>query len=217
MHSLMRRPALLRLGMPMHVAGAGPMACARAYLSGRGAGPLPSKMLLPIAGKQPSRHLSSRSDGKEDALVAQQKRAQVAAYVEGQRLRGQVQRVRGPFRETRDGTQGAATVMALLLRPTSPSLVRLAAGLLFSIGSAAGMHWLLHPTDPFCVLSLGCGSFAYVGAVGTSHSLLWYSLAAPAAMFAMLVFPGWPSYVASCERGMAGQQHVRRRRDATGF
>mmetsp|Transcript_122455 Transcript_122455/g.346229 ORF Transcript_122455/g.346229 Transcript_122455/m.346229 type:complete len:221 (-) Transcript_122455:47-709(-) len=220
MCSLMR-PSLSRLGVSTRSIAAGADACTCAprvvRLAGGGSPSLNTWTRPSATGKPAMRHLSNRADGKAHALVEQQKRAQMAAYVEGQRLRGQVQRVRGPFRESREGIQGAANVMALLLRPTSPSLFRLAAGLSFSTCSVVVGHWALHPMDPLCVLSLGFGAFAYVGVVGTSHSLLWYSVAAPLAMFVMLVFPGWQGYKASLEVGTAGQVPVRRRRDMTGF
>merc|ERR1711920_697125 len=107
--------------------------------------------------------------------------------------------------------------MALLLRPTSVSIPRLIAGLVFSTSFVAAGHWLLHPMDPFCVLSIGCGAFAYVLVVGNSHSVIWYLLAAPLTMLAILVVPGWPAYQASLERGLVGQTQMRRRRDTSGF
>lgn len=75
----------------------------------------------------------------------------------------------------------AGRILVKLLRPTSPSLLRLAAGLVTSAGFVAATHWLLHPGDPsspqaisdtraeliqvdprYCVLSLGFGAFPYV-------------------------------------------------------
>ncbi|CAK8996401.1 unnamed protein product [Durusdinium trenchii] len=59
---------------------------------------------------------------------------------------------------------------------------------------------MLHPGDPYCILSLGFGAFPYVAVVGTSHSLIWYSLATPAVMMGLLVYPRIPSrYAASLE------------------
>ncbi|CAE7726858.1 unnamed protein product [Symbiodinium pilosum] len=87
--------------------------------------------------------------------------------------------------------------MALLMRPTSPFLSRLCAGLVASTGAVAGAHWLLHPTDPFCVLSLGLGAFVYVAVVGTSHNVAWYCIFAPGVMFGLLVFPRMPAWYAT--------------------
>lgn len=123
-----------------------------------------------------------------------------AAIIEGQKLRFQAQQVTRAFRETGGSTQGAATFMALLMRPTSPSLLRLAAGLVTSAGFVAATHWLLHPGDPYCVLSLGFGAFPYVAVVGTSHSLLWYLFISPMVMASLLVYPRVPEwYAASLE------------------
>eukprot|EP00438_Fugacium_kawagutii_P015924 Skav217905 [mRNA] locus=scaffold795:147907:149756:+ [translate_table: standard] len=87
--------------------------------------------------------------------------------------------------------------MALLMRPTSPSFLRLAAGLVASTGFVATLHWMLHPGDPYCILSMGFGAFPYVAVVGTSHSLLWYSLATPVAMASLLVYPRFPEWYAA--------------------
>eukprot|EP00434_Breviolum_minutum_P005861 symbB.v1.2.005167.t1/scaffold298.1/size236510/11 len=143
-------------------------------------------------GLYPFRTFSTK-DKNSSALVEQKR----AAIIEGQKLRFQALLA---FRETGGSTQGAATFMALLMRPTSPSLLRLVAGLMTSSCFVAMMHWLLHPGDPYCILSLGFGAFPYVAVVGTSHSLLWYSLITPAAMASLLVYPRFPAwYAASLE------------------
>eukprot|EP00927_Polykrikos_kofoidii_P060572 TRINITY_DN55515_c0_g1_i1.p1 TRINITY_DN55515_c0_g1~~TRINITY_DN55515_c0_g1_i1.p1 ORF type:complete len:248 (-),score=35.24 TRINITY_DN55515_c0_g1_i1:185-928(-) len=136
---------------------------------------------------------------REEALVRQHQEEKAIAAVERQRLHQQARQAMAPFREVGDTTQGSATVMASMLRPTSTSLPRLFAGLTISIAGVAGLHWCLHPTDPFCVLSIAGGSFLYVLVVGTSHSAVWYAIAAPLAMLALLVFPTWPSYVNSLD------------------
>ncbi|CAE7438307.1 unnamed protein product [Symbiodinium sp. CCMP2592] len=87
--------------------------------------------------------------------------------------------------------------MALLMRPTSPFLTRLCAGLVTSASAVCTAHWLLYPADPFCVLSLGLGAFVYVAVVGTSHSVAWYGLFAPTVMFGLLVFPRLPAWYAA--------------------
>ncbi|CAE7563541.1 unnamed protein product [Symbiodinium natans] len=137
---------------------------------------------------------SSGNEEKYRMALVEQKRA---AVIEGQRLRAQAQQVTQVFRETGGSTQGAATLMALLLRPTSPFLPRLFGGLATSAGAVAAVHWLLHPTDPFCVLSLGLGAFVYVAVVGTSHSIAWYCLFAPTVMIGLLVFPRMPAWYAA--------------------
>eukprot|EP00931_Biecheleriopsis_adriatica_P051656 TRINITY_DN29995_c0_g1_i1.p1 TRINITY_DN29995_c0_g1~~TRINITY_DN29995_c0_g1_i1.p1 ORF type:complete len:180 (-),score=15.21 TRINITY_DN29995_c0_g1_i1:189-728(-) len=165
------------------------------------------------ASKNPwTRYLSSKvNDRSGQSSLVEQKQA---AFVEGQRLRVQASRVSRPFRETGGSTQGAATLMALLMRPTSPSLLRLCTGLVASTGFVAAAHWALHPSDPFCVLSTACGAFAYVAVVGTSHSTLWYAIAAPTLMFALLVYPKMPeSYAASLEQPKKVQVRTWRRHD----
>ncbi|CAJ1361168.1 unnamed protein product [Effrenium voratum] len=112
-------------------------------------------------------------------------------------MTSEAQQVPRAFRETGGGVQGAATFMALLMRPTSPSLARLVAGLAVSSGFVATAHWLLHPTDAFCVLSLGCGAFAYVAVVGTSHHVLWYAIITPVVMAGLLVWPKIPAWYAA--------------------
>eukprot|EP00933_Yihiella_yeosuensis_P015764 TRINITY_DN13645_c0_g1_i1.p1 TRINITY_DN13645_c0_g1~~TRINITY_DN13645_c0_g1_i1.p1 ORF type:complete len:208 (-),score=33.69 TRINITY_DN13645_c0_g1_i1:216-839(-) len=164
-----------------------------------------------------SRTFGNSSDNDDKHEIARQKyhaalmEQKVAAHIEGQRLRQQASQVARPFRETGGSTQGAANIMALLLRPTSPSLGRRFAGIFFSVAFVTGAHWLLHPGDPFCILSMGLGAFVYVAVVGNSHSALWYCIAAPLTMAALLVFPSWPSYLRSLEAPQPNQ--LRRRRD----
>ncbi|CAE7248359.1 unnamed protein product [Symbiodinium sp. CCMP2456] len=137
---------------------------------------------------------SGNQEEKYRTALVEQKRA---AVIEGQRLRAQAQQVTHIFRETGGSTQGAATLMALLMRPTSPFLTRLCAGLVTSASFVCTAHWLLYPADPFCVLSLGLGAFVYVAVVGTSHSVAWYGLFAPTVMFGLLVFPKLPAWYAA--------------------
>lgn len=162
-----------------------------------------------------TRFAGSASGTQEARLVERRRQAQVEATVQRERLRVQASRTVGPFRETRDSTQGAADIMSLLLRPTSPSLAWLAFGLTVSTVFVVGMHWLLHPMDPLCVLSIGTGAFVYVFFVGSSHSLGWYLGAAPLVMLALLVAPGWQTYLSSLEGTSVSQ--VRRRRDVSPF
>eukprot|EP00439_Symbiodinium_sp_Y106_P081774 s1645_g20.t3 len=137
---------------------------------------------------------SGNQEEKYRTALVEQKRA---AVIEGHRLRAQAQQVTHIFRETGGSTQGAATLMALLMRPTSPFLTRLCAGLVTSASAVCTAHWLLYPADPFCVLSLGLGAFVYVAVVGTSHSIAWYGLFAPTVMFGLLVFPRLPAWYAA--------------------
>merc|ERR1712032_588563 len=100
-----------------------------------------------------------------------------------------------PFREVQQGNQGAAFLMAALLRPTSSSYFRLVVGLLISAVCVAAV---LFPMDPLFVLSGGCGAFAYVAVVGSSHHIIWYTGVTP--LLALLVLPNCAPYVKSLER-----------------
>uniref|UniRef100_A0A7S4W7A7 Uncharacterized protein n=1 Tax=Alexandrium monilatum TaxID=311494 RepID=A0A7S4W7A7_9DINO len=152
--------------------------------------------------------LRRSSGGAGGSSLARTKEAQLAA-----RRRIQAEQLLrhqpvAPFREAKQGTAGSAKLMVLLLRPTSPSLLRLAAGLVLSSAGVVGAHWVLYPSDPFFVLSGSFGAFVYVAAVGTSHSPLWYAGALP--LLVLLALPNWPAYMRSLEGGAQGQQFVRR-------
>merc|ERR1712032_645434 len=114
-----------------------------------------------------------------------------------------------PFREVQQGNQGAAFLMAALLRPTSSSYFRLVVGLLISAVCVAAVHWVLFPMDPLFVLSGGCGAFAYVAVVGSSHHIMWYTGVTP--FLALLVLPNCAPYMKSLERKNDEQPRVRRR------
>merc|ERR1719215_2386738 len=120
------------------------------------------------------------SDAAKQRALAASRQAQLE--VQRQVQREQLLRFRpvAPFQEVRHSTSGSATVMALLYRPTSPSIFRLALGLMFSSAFVAALHWFLVPTDPFWVLSGSCGAFAFVAVVGSSHTPLWYAGLIPA-------------------------------------
>eukprot|EP00929_Paragymnodinium_shiwhaense_P112890 TRINITY_DN81151_c0_g1_i1.p1 TRINITY_DN81151_c0_g1~~TRINITY_DN81151_c0_g1_i1.p1 ORF type:complete len:213 (+),score=26.23 TRINITY_DN81151_c0_g1_i1:126-764(+) len=172
------------------------------------------------SGASPSRCMSSRSsrdEADEAALVRKRYEDQVVAAVQRQRLVNSAGRVAVPFREVRHSTATSAEVMALFLRPTSPSIARLMVGVVLATGSVVGLHWLLHPMDPFCVLSLAAGAFAYVSVVGTSHSLLWFAAAAPITMVALLEMPGHAGYLRSLQAAETSSPRIRSRRHASGF
>mmetsp|Transcript_62431 Transcript_62431/g.118495 ORF Transcript_62431/g.118495 Transcript_62431/m.118495 type:complete len:214 (-) Transcript_62431:34-675(-) len=152
------------------------------------------------------------SSGSSDAGKRSLARAREAQALATQRRQAeQLLRYKpvAPFQESRQSTSGTATLMVLLLRPTSPSLLRLAAGLGVAAAGVAGAHWVLHPSDPFFVLSGSFGAFTYVAVVGTSHSVLWYAGSLP--LLVLLGLPNWPSYARSLEANAHGQIAGRRR------
>merc|ERR1719296_237360 len=152
-----------------------------------------------------SRPFSSSSSGSNSQL-AKGREQRLAAQTRVQREQLLRFKPVAPFREARQSTAGTAQVMALLMRPTSPSLVRLALALLASSCCVATIHWVLFPNDPFFVLSGSCGAFLYVAVVGTSHSPIWYAASVPAVAFGLQF---WPSYARSLQ---PPEGLVRRRR-----
>mmetsp|Transcript_56044 Transcript_56044/g.133513 ORF Transcript_56044/g.133513 Transcript_56044/m.133513 type:complete len:205 (+) Transcript_56044:49-663(+) len=154
-----------------------------------------------FAGSSQSSKSLEESRRRQDAIAAT--RAKVQAE--------QLMRFRpvAPFREVAGSTSGSAVVMASMLRPTSPSLLRLLAGLAISMGCVAGMHWILYPSDPFFVLSASGGAFAYVAVVGISHSPLWYAGSLP--VLALALLPNWAAYQQSLQASTQMNLHRTRR------
>mmetsp|Transcript_112972 Transcript_112972/g.218907 ORF Transcript_112972/g.218907 Transcript_112972/m.218907 type:complete len:195 (-) Transcript_112972:223-807(-) len=151
---------------------------------------------------------SSSSSSSNTTSLRQTKENQVAvkARLQAQQLL-RYQPV-APFRESRQGTAATAKLMVLLLRPTSPSYFRLAAGILVSSGTVAAAHWVLYPMDPLFVMSGSVGAFAYVATVGISHSFLWYAGALP---LVLLGLHTWPAYMRSLETGTTQAKRFARR------